>query len=68
MQRTLAWIGIVALAVLTVLVVWAGVGILLTMDQSSKSQGGHYYVGVGLIVALVWLFSQFMSFAKRLRR
>ena len=68
MQRTLAWIAIAALTVLTALVLWAGIGMLMTMNESEKSQGGQFYVGVGLIVALAWLTSQFVSFAKRLRR
>jgi hypothetical protein len=67
-QRTLATIGIVCLVILTSLVLWAGVGILLTMDKSSASQGGRFYVGVGLLVALVWLVSQFSKLAKRFRR
>jgi uncharacterized membrane protein YidH (DUF202 family) len=67
MQRTLVWIGIAALTVLTGLVLWAGVGMLMTMNESEKSQGGQFYVGVGLIVALAWLVGQFVIFAKRLR-
>jgi hypothetical protein len=49
-------------------VLWAGAGMLMTMNESEKSQGGQFYVGVGLIVALAWLSGQFVSFAKRLRR
>jgi hypothetical protein len=68
MQRALATIGIFCLVILTAMVLWAGVGILLTMEESSKSQGGRYYVGAALVVALVWLLGQYLKIAKRFRR
>lgn len=68
MQRTLAIIGIVCLVILTGLILWAGVGILITMDAGSTGQGGRYYVGAALIVALVWLLDQYFKVAKRFRR
>jgi hypothetical protein len=68
MQRTLATIALICLVVLTGLVLWAGIGSLLTMEDSSKSQGGQYFVGVAMIVALLWLFGQYLKVAKRFRR
>ncbi len=68
MHSTLATIGILGVVILTGLVLWAGVGSLLTMDASSKSQGGQYYLGAAMVVALVWLLAQYLKFAKRFRR
>jgi uncharacterized membrane protein YdbT with pleckstrin-like domain len=65
-QRLIAAVGILAILVLVGLVLWAGVGSLVTMDASSRSQGGQYYVGVAVIVALVWLVSQISKFSRRL--
>jgi uncharacterized membrane protein YdbT with pleckstrin-like domain len=66
MQRSLAIIGITAVVVLLGLVLWAGIGSLLTMEESSASQGGRYYVGAAVVVALVWLIGQFRKFSDRL--
>ena len=68
MQRTLAIVGIVCLVILTALVLWAGIGILITMDAGSAGQGGRYYVGAALIAALGWLVGQYFKLAKRFRR
>jgi hypothetical protein len=64
MKGTLALIAVLCLLILGGLVVWAGLGSILTMEESSKSQGGQYYVGVALIVAVVWLASQFSKISK----
>jgi uncharacterized protein YceK len=68
MHRTLGAIIIICLVILTALVLWAGIGSVVTMDESSKSQGGQYYVGVAMVVALVWLLGQYLKLAKRFRR
>lgn len=65
MQRALAAIGILAVVTLIGLVLWAGLGGLLTMDAGSRSQGGQYYVGAAVIVAVVWLVSQISKFSRR---
>ena len=41
-QRVLATGVVIGLVILTVLVLVVGIGIILTMDDSSKSQGGQY--------------------------
>ena len=68
MRRTLATIGVICIAILAGLVLWAGIGSLVTMEESSKSQGGRYYVAVAIVVALVWLVGQYMKLVKRFRR
>jgi len=66
LERALAIVGIVALFLLGGLVLWAGLGSVLTMDAGSSSQGGQYYVGAVVIGALLWVVSQAFKFWKRL--
>jgi hypothetical protein len=66
MKGLLALIAFVCILVLAGLVLWAGIGSIVNMDASSKSQGGQYYVGVAIIVAIVWLISQVAKISKRL--
>ena len=64
MRELLGTIGTLCVVVLGCLILWAGIGSLITMDESSKSQGGRYYVGAALIVALVWLVGQVQKFRR----
>jgi hypothetical protein len=66
MKRPLAVVAILCLVVLAGLVLWAGLGSILTMDESSKSQGGQYYVGAAILAAAVWLIGQFSKISKHL--
>ena len=64
MRQLLATIGTICVMVLGFLILWVGIGSLITMEESSKSQGGRYYVGVALIVALIWLVGQVRKFRR----
>ena len=66
MKGPLALIAFVCLLMLGGLVLWAGIGSILTMDASSKSQGGQYYVAAAIVVAVVWLIGQFSKISKHL--
>jgi hypothetical protein len=44
-----------------------GIWIILHMDASSRSQGGAFYVGIGVAIALAWMVGSLVSLGLRRR-
>ena len=44
-----------------------GIWMIVHMDASSRSQGGAFYIGIGVVVALAWTVGSLISLAMRRR-
>jgi len=44
-----------------------GIWVILHMDASSRSQGGAFYVGIGVVIALAWMVGSLVSLGLRRR-
>jgi hypothetical protein len=42
-----------------------GIWVILHMDASSRSQGGAFYIGIGVAIALVWMVGSLVGLAMR---
>lgn len=64
-RRVLGGLGMVLVAAAAAAVLIAGVLMIVTMDAGSSSQGGQFYVGVGMLFVLGWLLNMYLSFRNR---
>jgi hypothetical protein len=44
-----------------------GIWVIVHMDASSRSQGGAFYVGIGVVIALAWMVGSLVSLGLRRR-
>jgi hypothetical protein len=44
-----------------------GIWVIVHMDASSRSQGGAFYVGIGVAIALAWMVGSLVSLGMRRR-
>jgi len=44
-----------------------GIWVIVHMDASSRSQGGAFYVGIGVVIALAWMVGSLVSLGMRRR-
>ena len=44
-----------------------GIWVIVHMDASSRSQGGAFYIGIGVVVALAWTVGSLVGLAMRRR-
>jgi hypothetical protein len=44
-----------------------GIWVIVHMDVSSRSQGGAFYVGIGVVIALAWMVGSLISLGLRRR-
>ena len=44
-----------------------GIWVIVHMDASSRSQGGAFYVGIGVAIALAWMVGSLISLGMRRR-
>ena len=44
-----------------------GIWVIVHMDASTRSQGGAFYVGIGVVIALAWMVGSLVSLGMRRR-
>ena len=44
-----------------------GIWVILHMDAAARSQGGAFYVGIGVVIALAWMVGSLVSLGLRRR-
>ena len=44
-----------------------GISVIVHMDASSRNQGGAFYVGIGVVIALAWMVGSLISLGLRRR-
>jgi hypothetical protein len=44
-----------------------GIWVIVHMDASSRSQGGAFYVGIGVVIALAWMVGSLVKLGMRRR-
>jgi len=63
--RVLGTLAMVLIAVSVAAVLVFGALMMMDMDAGSRSQGGLFYVGVGMLLALGWLIDMYLKFRNR---